>query len=109
MLTILQGDDTAANGRTVKVRLPAVDIGEGFEIALRMFGTERRGAYSPGGALRFDWTRDETAKFPLGVSYASAELWKEGLMQTITNTIPVRVTDSVVEALRAADGGADGE
>jgi hypothetical protein len=31
-----------------------------------------------------------------------------GALQTITNTIPVRVTDSVVEALQAANGGSSG-
>ena len=98
MLTIFQGDDTAANGRSIKMRLPDVDIGEGFTIKISLCGVERGGEYEPGGTLTFDYTREETAAFPLGTTYATATLWKDGLMQTISNTIPVRVTDSVVEA-----------
>lgn len=105
MLVILRGDDTAANGRGIRMRLPDVDVGDGFEILFTLCGVERSGAYEPGGTLVFNYSREETAAFPLGVSYAVARLEKEGLMQTISNTIPVKVTDSVAEAAMAASGG----
>lgn len=104
---ILQGDDTAANGRGLRLRMPDVDIGEGFSILLSFCGVERSGAYVPGGTLDFNWTRDETAKFPLGITYGTVKLEKEGLMQTITNTLPVKVTDCVTlaDAIASAGGG----
>jgi hypothetical protein len=84
-----------------------VDVGEGFEILFTLCGVERSGAYEPGGTLVFNYSREETAAFPLGISYGTAKLEKEGLMQTISNTIPVKVTDSVAEAAMAASGGGD--
>lgn len=93
---IVQGDDTAANNRGLRLRLPDVDIGDGFTIRLGFCGVSREGPYSPGGTLDFNWTREETATFPLGVTYATVWLIKEGLMQTVTNTLPVKVTDCVI-------------
>ena len=106
--TIVRGDDTAANGRGIRLRMPDVDIGDGFSILLSFCGVERSGAYVPGGTLDFNWTREETALFPLGIMYGTVKLEKEGLMQTITNTLPVKVTDCVAEALAAANGGGGG-
>ena len=108
MPTIMQGDDTAANGRGLRLRMPDADIGDGFSISLELCGVKRSGAYVPGGALDFNWTREETARFPLGVLYGTVRLEKDGLMQTITNTLPVKVTDCVAEALAAANGGGSG-
>ena len=101
---IVQGDDTAANNRGLRLRLPDVDIGDGFTIRLDFCGVTREGPYSPGGTLDFNWTRAETASFPLGITYATVKLVKEGLMQTITNTLPVKVTDCVIPE-EAVDGG----
>ena len=105
--TILHGDDTAANGRGLRMRLPDTDIGDGFSISFEFCGVTRIGEYVPGGTLDFNWTREETARFPLGVSYGTVRLVKDGLMQTITNTLPVRVTDSVdlANAINSAAGG----
>lgn len=105
MLTIFQGDDTAANGRTIRLRLPDEVIGDGFAISFRLFGLERSGEYEPGGTLEFNYSRQETAAFPLGVTYGEMRLCKGGLEQTISNTVPVRVTDSVAEAY-PGDAGA---
>lgn len=102
---IIQGDDTAANNRGLRLRLPDVDIGDGFTIRLDFCGVSREGPYSQGGTLDFNWTREETASFPLGISCATVKLVKEGLMQTITNTLPVKVTDCVIPE-EAVDGGA---
>lgn len=105
--TILKGDDTAANGRGIRLRMPDTDIGDGFTISFTLCGVKRSGAYIPGGTLDFNWTRDETSTFPLGVLYGTVKLEKDGLMQTITNTLPVRVTDSttLADAIAAAGGG----
>lgn len=98
MIAILQGDDTAANGRTISLKCPDVDIGDGYEIGFDLFGISMRGDYAPGGEITFDYTREQTSKFPLGVSYGRTYLIKDDLMQTISNTIPVLVTDSVERA-----------
>lgn len=103
--TIIHGDDTAANNRGLRLRIPDADIGEGFSISLDFCGVSREGPYSPGGTLDFNWTREETAAFPLGITYATVKLVKEGLMQTITNTLPVKVTDCVIPE-EAVDGEA---
>lgn len=95
MLTLLQGDDTAANNKTIRLKLPDIIIGDGFIIGFEFQGIVKSGAYTPGGTLSFDYTREQTAKFPLGISYARTYLEKDNLMQTISNTIPVCITDSV--------------
>lgn len=98
MLTLLQGDDTAANGKTIRLKMPDVEIGSGFTIGFVFRGITKRGAYVPGGTLSFDYTREQTALFPLGVSFGRTYLEKDNLMQTISNTIPVMITDSVERA-----------
>ena len=104
---ILKGDDTAANGRGLRLRMPDTDIGEGFSISFELCGVKRSGAYVKGGTLDFNYARTETSRFPLGVSYGIVRLEKDGLMQTITNTLPVRVTDcvTVADAIASAGGG----
>lgn len=97
MLKILQGDDTAANNRTITLRLPDEDIGTGFEIGFSFMGIDKSGSYVPGGTLKFDYTRAETSRFPLGIHYAKTYLKKDNLMQTISNSIQVKVTDSADE------------
>ena len=98
MLTILQGDDTAANMKSIRLKLPDTEIGSGFTIGFELLGITKEGAYTPGGTLDFDYTREQTAAFPLGVSYGKTYLKKDGFMQTISNTIPVMITDSVERA-----------
>ena len=107
MPRIFRGDDTAANGRGSRMRMPDADIGDGFEISFELCGVKRSGAYVPGGTLDFNWTREETSAFPLGVLYGTVRLEKDGLMQTITNTLPVKVTDcaTVADAISGAGGG----
>ena len=97
MLKILQGDDTAANNRTITLRLPSDDIGEGFEIGFLFLGIDKSGPYAPGGTLKFDCTREQTSCFPLGIHYAKTYLKKDNLIQTISNSIQVKVTDSADE------------
>lgn len=104
---IFKGDDTAANGRGLRMRMPDVDIGSGFTIRFIFCGLERSGAYEPGGTLDFNYSREETALFPLGITYGVVKLEKDGLMQTVSNTVPVKVTDCVdlATAMEAAGGG----
>lgn len=94
MLKILQGDDTAANNRSIKIKLPNEDFGEGFEFVFEFCGLSRRDAYVPGGVATFNYSSSETGRFPLGVSVASLALEKDGARQTVNNAIPVKVTDS---------------
>ena len=110
MLKILQGDDTAANNRTITLRLPDEDIGEGFEIGFLFMGIDKTGPYTPGGTLKFDYTREQTACFPLGIHYAKTYLKKDNLMQTISNSIQVKVTDSADELTdkSSPSGGGNG-
>lgn len=97
MLKLFQGDDTAANNRSIRIRLPDEDFGEGFEFVFEFCGTSRRDAYVPGGVATFNYTRSETVKFPLGVSVGSLAIEKEGVRQTINSSIPIKVTDCADE------------
>ena len=97
MLKILQGDDTAANNRSIKIKLPDEDVGEGFEFVFEFCGVARRDAYVPGGTATFNYTRSETGMFPLGVSVGSLAIEKEGFRQTINSSIPIKVTDCADE------------
>ena len=103
MLTILQGDDTAANLKTIRLKLPDTDIGSGFRIGFIFQGITKSGDYTPGGTLDFDYTREQTAAFPLGVSYGKTYLERNGLRQYISTTIPVCVTDSVERVAMATN------
>lgn len=95
MLIILQGDDTAANGREIKMKMPPVDVGEGWEIGFSLCGKTRTAEYVPGSVLAFNFSREETMGFPLGVSFARTYLAKDNLEMTISNNVPVCVTDCV--------------
>ena len=97
MLKLLQGDDTAANNRSIRIRLPDEDFGDGFEFVFCFCGVTRRDAYVPGGVATFNYTRTETGKFPLGVSVGSLAIEKCGLRQTINSSIPIKVTDCAAE------------
>lgn len=102
---IMQGDDTAANGRSLVLQLPGAQIGGEYEVAFDLCGVERSGQYVPGGTVSMDFTAEETAAFPLGVQLGVLRLRKGGLSQTISNTVPVLVTDCVARAEAAALSG----
>lgn len=107
MVVIMKGDDTASNKRGIKIQLPDDDIGEGFEVIFELLGIVRRGGYEPGGFLEFNYTREETSAFPLGISFGTVRLAKNDLQQTISNTVPVKVTDAVcdsIAAVKSAEG-----
>lgn len=97
MLKLFQGDDTAANNRSIRIRLPDEDFGEGFGFVFEFCGVARRDAYVPGGVATFNYTRAETSGFPLGVSVGSLAIEKEGVCQTINSSIPIKVTDCADE------------
>lgn len=102
-LTIVRGDDTASNRRTIRFRFPDIDIGSGYVIGFSLLGVTREGDYVRGGGMDIAYTREETAAMPFGVHYGSVYIRKDGLMETITNELPVRVTDSVALAKSAVD------
>ena len=97
MMKLFQGDDTAANNRSIRIKLPDEDFGDGFEFVFEFCGVTRRDAYIPGGTAKFNYTRAETSRFPLGVSVGSLAIEKEGVRQTINSAIPIKVTDCADE------------
>lgn len=101
MLTILQGDDTAANSREIKMKMPNADIGDGWQIGFSLCGATRIADYVAGGVLAFNFSREETMTFPLGISYARTYLSKGGLEMTVSNMVPVCVTDCVARVAGA--------
>lgn len=95
MLTLLQGDDTSANNKTIRLLLPDKEVGSGYSIEFVFLGLSRSGTYVPGGEITFDYTAAETGKFPLGISYGRMYLKKNGLRESITANLPVCVTDCI--------------
>lgn len=103
MLTIFQGDDTGAMGKTVRIGLPSADLGDGATACFRLGSTVKSAAYKPGHYLAFNYTAAQTASFPLGVSYGTLYFRKGGLVLTCSNAIAVKVTDCVEEAYGASN------
>lgn len=103
MLTIFQGDDTGAMGKTIRIGLPSADLGEGATASFRFHGTEKSAAYRPGCFLAFNYTAAQTSRFPLGVSYGTLCFRRDGLVLTCSNAIAVKVTDCVEEAYGATN------
>ena len=96
MITIFQGEDVAANSRVVSITFPTLSVPDGFTARFFFNGIEKCAAFRSGGRLLLNYTRDETARFPLGISYGS--LWIEdasGLRFCAKSAIPVLVTDCV--------------
>ena len=102
MITIFQGEDTAANSRVVSITFPTLSVPDGFKARFFFNGIEKCAAFRSGGRLRLNYTRDETARFPLGISYGT--LWIEdamGLRFCAKSAVPILVTDCVE---RTGDG-----
>lgn len=102
MITIFQGEDVAANSRVVSITFPTLSVPDGFTARFFFNGVEKCAAFRSGGRLRLNYTRDETARFPLGVSYGT--LWIEdamGLRFCAKSAVPILVTDC---AERTGDG-----
>lgn len=92
---IFQGDDTDANGRTVAIQLPDEDM-SGFRMRFEFLGRTFEFDELPrGGSVRVDFDADDTALFPLGTHYGTIRLQKNGRWHTVSNTVPVTVSDEV--------------
>jgi hypothetical protein len=103
MLTILQGDDTAALGKTIRLGLPAADLGDGATVGFSFQDVAKTADYAPGGFLSFDYAAAETDGFPLGVSYGTLYIVKDGLRLTLSNRVAVKVTDCTEEVYGASN------
>ena len=102
MITIFQGEDVAANSRVVSITFPTLSVPDGFTARFFFNGVEKCAAFRSGGRLRLNYSHDETARFPLGISYGS--LWIEdamGLRFCVKSAVPILVTDC---AERTGDG-----
>ena len=96
MIIIFQGEDVAANSRVVSITFPTLSVPDGFTARFFFNGIEKCAAFRSGGKLRLNYTRDETARFPLGISYGT--LWIEdamGLRFCAKSAVPILVTDCV--------------
>ena len=92
---IFRGDDTDANGRTVEIQLPDEDM-SGFRMRFEFLGRAFEFDELPrGGSVRVDFGSDDTALFPLGTHYGTIRLQKDGRWHTVSNTVPVTVSDEV--------------
>ena len=92
---IFRGDDTDANGRTVEIQLPDEDMA-GFRMRFEFLGRAFEFDELPrGGSVRVDFGFDDTAMFPLGTHYGTIRLQKNGRWHTVSNTVPLTVSDEV--------------
>lgn len=98
MIKILRGDDTAANGHTLSMRLPVIDIERGYTLTFVLDGIVTELGDVTSGTFEWNYTSEQTSGMCYGVHLASLILSNGELRQTVSNTIPVVVTDSVDEA-----------
>lgn len=94
MISIYQGDDTGAGGRSISIDMPDIGARTGFTFGFELCGLVRSWAYRPGETFEVNFSADETGKMPLGVSYGVLYV-ENGGRRTLSGTIPVLVTDSV--------------
>lgn len=95
--TILKGDATNANGRTVAIHLPDVDL-DGFALRFEYLGIAREfDGLTRGGTVYADFSESETAMFPLGTHFGTLRLGRAGKWHTVSATVPVKVSDNVGE------------
>lgn len=95
--TILKGDATNANGRTVAIHLPDVDL-DGFALRFEYLGIAREfDGLTRGGTVHADFSESETAMFPLGTHFGTLRLGRAGKWHTVSATVPVKVSDNVGE------------
>lgn len=92
---IYKGDSTNANGRTILINLPDQDF-DGLSIVFEFLGKKFVDeAPERGGAVRCDFTAEETARMPLGTHFARLGIVRNGIEYTASATIPICVSDSV--------------
>ena len=95
--TILKGDATNANGRTVAIHLPDEDL-DGFKLRFEYLGITREfEELTRGGTVYADFSESETALFPLGTHLGTIRLGRAGRWHTVSATVPVKVSDNVGE------------
>lgn len=95
--TILKGDATNANGRTVAIHLPDENL-DGFTLRFEYLGITREfDRLTGGGTVHADFSESETAMFPLGTHFGTIRLGRAGKWHTVSATVPVKVSDNVGE------------
>ena len=95
--TILKGDATNANGRTVAIHLPDEDL-DGFKLRFEYLGITREfEELTRGGTVYADFSESETALFPLGTHLGTIRLGRAGRWHMVSATVPVKVSDNVGE------------
>ena len=95
--TILKGDATNANGRTVAIPLPDEDL-DGFKLRFEYLGITREfEELTRGGTVYADFSESETALFPIGTHLGTIRLGRAGRWHTVSATVPVKVSDNVGE------------
>ena len=107
--TILKGDDTSAYGRTITVNLPEGDL-TGITFYFAFLGIVKDFTIDAGGQshLDIDYTADETRMMPLGTHMATlCAVGSTGTAYTVSNSIPIKVTDNVHECYGTNGGTID--
>lgn len=101
---IYKGDDTDfrdVDGFKIRLSLAEdIDITD-CTVEVVFHGVSRRFPAVPGSETVYPvkFTAAETARFPLGVSFARVRVWDaESRVRTIMDTVRIKVTDSVMEA-----------
>lgn len=97
--TILKGDDTSAYGRTITVNLPEGNL-TGMTFYFAFLGIVKDFTIEDANTshLDIDYTADETRMMPLGTHMATlCAVGSSGTAYTVSNTIPIKVTDNVHE------------
>lgn len=97
MIKILKGDATNVANRNLTMTLPELSIASGFSLWLTFLGIETELGDVTEQELVWNYTAEQTASMPLGIHFAVLRLKKDGLIQTVSNTIPIEVSDCVSE------------
>lgn len=95
MIFILKGDDTGANNRSLKMVLPTLNISSGYRLKLVFEGIETDLGDVTSGTIEWNYSKSQTSNFKYGIHFASLILYRNDLSQTVSNTIPICITDSV--------------
>lgn len=97
MIKIFKGDATNVANRNLTLRLPDLEISEGYTLWLTFLGIETELGDVTGRILKWNYTAEQTSAMPLGIHFAVLRLKRDDLVQTVINTIPIEVSDCVSE------------
>lgn len=97
MIRIFRGDATNVAGRNLTLNLPTIDISSGYTLSLEFLGIVTELGDVTSRILTWNYSAEQTSGMPLGIHFATLRLKNGVLIQTVSNTIPIEISDSVEE------------